>query len=84
MHTYTHKPYHGLLIHGRETRGEWEKNLRPMHKFCYISGNKEAFLLLIFAKSGESIWPLFSALGISTPEKIRPEMGKYPKDTQKS
>ena len=55
-----------------------------MHKFCYISGNKEAFLLLIFAKAGESIWPLFSALAISTPEKIRPEMGKYPKDTQKS
>ena len=56
----------------------------PMNKFCYISGNKKAFLLLIFAKAGESIWPLFSALAISTPETIRPGMGKYPKDTHKS
>ena len=52
--------------------------------FCYVSGNKEAFVLLIFAKAGEFIWPLFPALAISTPEKIRPEMWQYPKDTQKS
>ena len=63
-------------IHGRETRGEREKNFRPMHK--------QAFLLLIFAIAGESIWPVFSALDISTSERIRPEMGKYPKDAQKS
>ena len=56
-----------------------EKNLRPMHQFCYISGNKGAFLLLIFAKDVESIWPLFSALAISTPEIIRPEMENTPK-----
>ena len=40
-----------------------------MHKYCYISRNKDAFLLLIFTKAGESIWPMFAALAISTPEK---------------
>ena len=55
-----------------------------MHKFCYISGNEEAFLLLIFAKAEESIWPLFSALAISTPETIRPEMGENTPKTPKN
>ena len=47
-------------IHGRETRGEREKNLR--HEYCYISGNKESFLLLIFCKS----WRIYLAIVFSS------------------
>ena len=49
-------------IYGWETRGKREKNLRPMHRFCYISGNKEAFLLLIFCKS----WRIYLAIVFSS------------------
>ena len=47
-------------VPGRETRGEWQKRWRPMHKFYGISRNKRSFVAIIFCK----MWTIYLPIAL--------------------